>query len=147
LLDCRDHACVGWFDLRGKARRNHAVAADQILVEVPARPIERALRRRPFVEWVGAGAVDHGLSSDRKTGAVLMYGGFGDFGGVAWLLPAEIVGRHADDQQAAVTITRPQFLQPGILRSVAALGRRVDDQYRLAGIFGKLDVAALEASE
>jgi len=39
------------------------------------------------------------------------------------------------------------LLQPGILRGVATLGRCVDDQDRLTGIFGELDVAALEPGE
>jgi len=81
LLDRRDHPGVGRLDLGGEARRDHAVAADQILVEVPARPVERALGRGPPVERMGAGAIDHRLGGDREARAILVFGGFGDFGG------------------------------------------------------------------
>src|SRR5258708_16992769 len=92
-----------------------------------------------------AGAIDHRLGGDWEARAVLMFGGFGDFGGVARLLSAEIVGRHADDQQAAVAIARPQVLQSSILRGVAALAGGVDDQDRLTGMLSELDGAAPKA--
>ena len=65
--------------------------------------------------------------------------GRGDFGLAAGFLAAEIVGGHAEDHQAAVMKLAPQFLQSAILRREAAERSGVDDQYRLAGEFGKPD--------
>ena len=139
-------ASVG-LDFRGEARSDQAVAADQIFVEIPPWRIERPLAVHPFVERMGIGTADLGLCGDREAGAVLVLRSLGDLGGVAGLLAAEIVGGDADDQEAAGPVARPQLLQPGILRGVAALGGSVDDEDRLAGMFGQLDVAAGEAGE
>src|SRR5579871_4832855 len=147
LLYRRDDAGIGRLDVGREARGDHAVAADQVLVEVPARLVEGALARRPLVERMRVGAVDVRLGGDREARAILLLGGGGDFSGVTWFLAAEVVRRYADDQKAAVAVARPQLLEPGILRGVAALGRGVDDQNRLSGMLGQLDVAALQARE
>ena len=73
--------------------------------------------------------------------------GRADLGGAARLLAAEIVRRHADDHQPALVIARPQFLQAGILRRVAAKRRGIDHHDRFAGVIGKTDRAALQSSE
>ncbi len=80
LLDRRDDAGVGRFDLGGEACGDEAVAADQVFVEIPPRPVERALRRRPFVERVLGGAVDDSLGGDREARAVMLLRGRGDRG-------------------------------------------------------------------
>src|SRR5262249_50900602 len=46
-----------------------------------------------------------------------------------------------------VAIARPQGLQAGILRRVAAQRRGVDDQDRLAGMLGEADLLAVESLE
>ena len=62
----------------------------------------------------------------------------GDIGRRARLLSAEIVRRHADDQEAAVAVAFPQLLQPRILRRVAALGggRVTAFAFHFAGLSG-----------
>src|SRR5215468_2157347 len=145
--DRRDDARVGRLDLGRKRRRYVPVTADQVLVEVPARQLERALESRPFVERVRVGAPHLRLGGERKRGAEMLVRRPGDLIGAARLLPAEIVRRHADDQEAAVAKARPQFLQSGILRREPTARGGVDDQDRLAGVLDQADLAAVEPGE
>src|SRR5258706_15561920 len=62
-------------------------------------------------------------------------------------LAAEIVRRHRDDGQPAVAIVRPEFLQPGILRGIAALRRRIHHENWFAGVRAESDVGAVEPGE
>src|SRR5262245_49494236 len=70
--DRRDDAGVSRLDLGRKRRRYVAVTADQVLVEVPARQLERALEGRPFVERVRVGAPHLRLGGERKRGAEML---------------------------------------------------------------------------
>src|SRR5262245_3739752 len=142
--DRRDDARVGRLDLGRKRRRYVPVTPDQVLVEVPARQLERALEGRPFVERGGVAAPHLRLGGERKRGAEMLVRRPGDLVGAARLLPAEIVRRHADDQEAAVAKARPQFLQSGILRREPTARGGVDDQDRLAGVLDQADLAAVE---
>src|SRR5215467_3108674 len=110
----RDGHVVATFPAEVEKRRHHVpVTADQVLVEVPARQLERALEGRPFVERMRVGAPHLRLGGERKRGTEMLVRGPGDLVGAARLLPAEIVRRYADDQKAAVAKARPQFLQAG----------------------------------
>ena len=147
VLDGRDHARIGRLDLRRKHRRDPAVAADQILVEVPSRNFAGAFECSPSVERMRGRALDLGLGGEGKAHAIFAMSGLVDLGGAAGFLPAEVVRRHADDQETAVAVARPQLLQAAELRSVAALRGGVDDQDRLAGVCGERQVFAVETGE
>src|SRR6202035_6045514 len=54
------------FDGLGKHRGDVAVAADQVLVKVPARNILGPRVRSPFVERMGVRALYNGFGGDRK---------------------------------------------------------------------------------
>src|SRR5262245_61196176 len=90
---------------------------------------------------------DLGLGGERKAHAVFVMGGLVDLGRAAGLLAAEVVRRHADDQQTLVAVALPQLLKAGILRRVAALRGGVDDKDRLAGVLGEAKVAAVKAGK
>src|SRR5262249_10915820 len=147
LLDGRNHLRIGGLDLGREHRGDMAVAADQVLMEIPARPVTGTLERRPFVERVRLRSLHVGLGGEWEAHAVFAMSGLVDLGGTARLLAAEVVRRHADDQKALVAVARPQFLKPGILRGVAALRRGVDYQDRLAGMLGQSKIAAIEAGK
>src|ERR1700738_1271564 len=82
------------FDGLCKNLRDVAVAADQVLVKVPARDVLRPRLGGPFVERVGVRALDRGFCRDRK-GNAMMLRGAADFGGATRLLAAEIIGGNA----------------------------------------------------
>ena len=55
----------------------------------------------------------------------------------AGLLAAEVVRREAEDHEAAVLVPPVQRLEPLVLRRVAALARRIDDQQHLARVLAE----------
>src|ERR1035437_5117275 len=96
LLDRRDQARIVGFHGGSKGRLQVAVAADQIFMEIPARGLQRALLRRPFVERVGVLALDRDLFGDWEGDMVVALGGLLDLTDAARLLAAEVVGRHGE---------------------------------------------------
>src|SRR5262245_32035246 len=143
-FDRRDDAWVGRLDLGREGRRHVPVTADQVLVEIPARQLERPLDCRPFVERVRIGAAALGLGGERERHAEGLIGRAGDLVGAARLLAAKVIRRHADDHQPARAKARPQLLQAGILRREATARGRVDDEDRLAGVLDQPDLTAIE---
>jgi hypothetical protein len=70
-----------------------------------------------------------------------------DLVAVARLLPAEIAGRHADDQQSLVAVPVEQELQRGILRRAAAKRRGIDDKDRARRVVQQPDIVARQRLE
>src|SRR5258707_162337 len=97
--DRGEHARIHRLDLGRERRGDAAVAADQVLVEVPVRRLERPLRGGPFVERMRVRALYRSLGGDREGDAVLLVRGLVDVVGAARLLAAEIVRRHAVDHE------------------------------------------------
>src|SRR5262245_44284248 len=124
-----------------------SVAADQIFVKIPARRLERAFAGGPFVEGMRTRPLHLRLCGKRKADAVLAVCSLRDLGRAAGLLAAEIVRGYADDHQAALVVAPPELLQTGILGRVAAERGSIDDEDRLAGVVGELDVGAVESGE
>src|SRR4029453_15546839 len=112
----------------GKDFGNISLAANKVFVEVPARNLLRSRLGRPFVEGMGIRSLDDNLARDREGDAVMLLCRLGDLLGPARFLSTEIVGGHADDDEAAIAKLAPQFLQAGKLRGEAALRARVDDK-------------------
>src|SRR6185503_362190 len=71
-VDRRHQLGIVGGDLRREASDHMAVAADQVLVEIPARQFERLFARRPFVERMLCGAAHLGLGGERKGDAVAL---------------------------------------------------------------------------
>src|SRR4029077_20226830 len=97
------------------------------------RAVGRPLGRRPFVEWMRVRTTHHGLRRHRESDAVLMLRGLLNVLDAAGLLAAEIIGRDADDHQAARAEFAPELLQSGVLRGEAAERRRVDNEDWMTG--------------
>src|ERR1043166_4814401 len=72
FFDCLDEAQGGWLGLGRKHGRDMPIAPDEILVEIPARGLERPLGRGPFVERVRIRSLDVGLGGEREADAVTL---------------------------------------------------------------------------
>ena len=94
-----------------------------------------------------AGAFDSRLRRQRESDPIFFVRDLADVAGIARLLTAEVVRRHAKDDEPLVAIARPQRLQPGILRCVTAQRRSIDDQDRPPGKGRQSDVVAIQAFE
>lgn len=123
----------------------------QELVEVPGDgPGEPGVGLRAGQEGVERVDVVSGhrdLGQEREGDAVVQGAELGDLGVRARLLAAEVVGRKAEDDQAAVAVLLPQRLQPLVLRSEAAARGGVDQQQDLATVALQPDLAAVDAGE
>src|SRR5215472_7169991 len=137
LCDRGFDAGVRWFDRGREDLRDIAVAPDQVLMEVPLWHIPWSRVGGPPVEGVRSGTDHDGLGRDREGNGILVLRGLRDLLRAAGLLAAEIVGGNADDRESAAVKLSPQFLQSRILRGVAALRCRVDDNKGMTGVFGK----------
>ena len=73
----------------------------------------------PLVNRDRVCAADHGFIRQRKCHAVILLAESCDLVANARLLPAKIIGRHADDDQPLVFVGLPQFFQPIKLRGEA----------------------------
>src|SRR6266571_4057863 len=78
LHDSVDDARVHRLNVGGKHRRDMAVAADQVFVEIPAWRLEWALACIPLVERMGALSFHLHLCSEGKAGAIFAVRGPGD---------------------------------------------------------------------
>src|SRR5439155_15390775 len=79
-------------------------------------------------------AVHLDLLRDREGHAVVDVAELGDLGRAARFLPAELVARHAEHDQATVGVPLGEALQGRVLRGQAAAGGHVDEQQRLAAV-------------
>src|SRR6266851_2474984 len=120
LHDRVDDARVHRLDVGREHRGNVAVASDQVLMEIPARGLERSLAGGPSIEGVGALTFHLRLGGEGKADAIFAVRGPGDVVRAAGLLAAEIVGGYADDHQSPIVVAHPELLEAGILRGVAA---------------------------
>src|SRR4029077_19389812 len=109
-FDRGNNKWIGRLHRRTEARLQVAVAPDQVFAEIPARPLERPLGCRPFVKRMGVLALHGHLFRDRKGDVVLALGGGVDVAYASRLLAAKIVGRHAENSQPLVAVSRPQGL-------------------------------------
>src|SRR5438132_4137777 len=133
LLDLRDEFRRLGLDLRREARGGPAVARDEVLVEVPLRPLAGRLRER--VEHLrAAGLLHRRLGEERKFHRVLAIAEFLDLLRAARLLLAEVVRREAEHHEAARLVLLRERLQALVLRRIPALARGVHDEDHLAGI-------------
>src|SRR6476620_9305634 len=109
-FDRGDNKWIGRLDRRTEARLQVAVTPNQVLVELPAGRLERPFTCSTFVKRVGVLAFHGRLFRDWKGDVVLALGGGVDVTYASRLLAAKIVGRHAEDNQSLVAVSRPQRL-------------------------------------
>src|SRR5215831_8222048 len=146
-FDCGNDQWVGGLDGRTAARLEVAVPTDQVFVEVPARPLEGPLGERPLVKWMRVLALYNHLFGDGKRDVILALGGGVYVARASRFLAAKIVGRHPENDQPLVTVTRPQRLQARVLRGIAAERSGIDHQQRMISVRGEQDLFTVEALE
>lgn len=125
-----------------------AIGGQQIFVEVPARRLRLAQRLGdPAVERVGFRPGHRVFRGHREVDPEIHLAELPDLLGAARLLPAEIVRRHAQHDEAAVAVLVPQRLQPLILRRETAARGGVHHQHRTAAILVERQRPALDGLE
>src|SRR6202040_1064888 len=120
-VDLPGHGAIGRSD-RGRPRAlQAAIGPDEILVEIPARRAGLAeLGGNPAKEGMRLGPDHLLLFREREVDGIVAFTEFLDLRRRARLLLAEIVGRHADDDDPAVAVALPQRLEILVLRGEAA---------------------------
>jgi hypothetical protein len=139
-------------ELRGFGRRlarpepdRLAVAADEVLAEVPVRRLPgRGLQPRVEGRLTFARLHLH-LLEERESDLVTIRAERPDLTGVARLLAAELVARETQHRESARRELLVQLLETGVLRRVAALARGVHDEDDLAVPVAERDRIAFEA--
>ncbi len=89
------------------------------------------------VERVLGRAGDGDLGEEGEGDGVFGGAEGGDLGVGAGLLAGEVVGREAEDDEAAVLVLLIEGFEGGVLRGEAALGGDVDEQKDAAGVVGE----------
>src|SRR5699024_234833 len=138
-------------DLGAKAGDHLTLRVQHELLEVPLHVAGLAVGVGGFgqlgVQRVSVLAVDVDLGRQRARDPVLAAGGLLDLLLVARLLPHELVGREAEDEEPAVAVLVGEFLQPLVLRGQAALAGHVDHQDRVARVVGHRGLLAVDGRE
>src|SRR6185437_5967557 len=125
----RDHLVLGT-DPRGPGAGKRAVGCNEIFMEVPAR--RAAFLRNPLIEGMRFAAGNRLLCRKWKVDTVILLAEILDLSFATRLLRAEIIRRHAEQDEALVPIALPELLEPGILRRITAFRCGIHHQHRLA---------------
>ena len=124
------------------------VAADQVLVEIPARRFQRPFGRPPICRTdAGSAPSTWTLAASGKPTAYSPCAVCLMSSAVPGSWPPKSFDGTPMIIRPRCVIARPQLLQAGILRGVSAKRGGVDDEDRLAGVVGELDVAAIQSGE
>jgi len=164
LFDGGDDAWIAGRHIWGKTGQNSAIAADEEFFKVPedagwgvggGEILRLQVTRDAVAE---AGVVDDGIGcsggelavervnfrpldgdfGEKREGDGVVGGAeLGDFLVGARFLRGEVVGREAEDDEAAVFVLLIELLESGVLRGEAAFGGDVHDEQDFAGIVGK----------
>src|SRR5690606_21924244 len=145
VLDRRDHGRIVGRGLAGEIGQHLAVAADQVLVEVPLRRVARR-RQQVAVERRCVVADDVHLFEHRELHAIGERAELPDLVLVLELLRAEVAGRESEHGETLCPVLRVQRFQGFELRGVTALAGGVDDQQDLAAV-GRRQVDLLLAGQ
>src|SRR5215469_15855577 len=101
-------------DPRGPSAGKRAVGGDEIFVEIPAW--RAGLLRDPLIEGMRLAARHRLFRRERKIDAVILLAKTLDLALAPRLLRAEIIRRHAEQDEALIAIALPQLLEPLVLR-------------------------------
>ena len=99
------------------------------------------------IEGVLVGAGDGDLGEEGEGDGVVEGAEGGDLLIGAGLLTGEVVGREAEDEEAAIFVLLVESFEGGVLRGEAALGGDVHDEENLAGVVGEGGGSAGDGSE
>ena len=157
----------------GEAFEDGAVAADEEFLEVPQEFREFVRRREAIVSgvageifapravenvaWRGGDecgiervllrAGDGDLREERESDGILAGAEPGDLLVGTRLLPGEVVGGKAKDDEAAFFVLLVEGFEGGVLRGEAAPGRNVDDEEDFAGVVGEGGLGAVDGGK
>lgn len=125
----RRHAVVGL--------HRAAIAGNQVFVEVPLGARARQLDE-VGEQGVGLSAFDAALGEHRELHPKGVGAKLGNLLTRVGLLLAEVVGREAQDDQAAFFVLGVERFQALVLAGVAAIARGIDHQYHLASVLAEV---------
>jgi len=131
-----------------EARHHVSIPIDQILLKIPldgaADRLGEGRQVRVYRMCIGAEHAD--LGEHRELDAVVRLAESSDLAVVAGFLLAEVVGRKAEHVELVFAVALVEGLQAGVLRGVAALTGRVDDEEHLAAVVRERFLRTCEAS-